>query len=191
MPDASLLAERIERIGVFSALQLGDLVCATPALRALREAFPGARITLIGLPWARDLADRLDYVDDLLDFPGFPGLPERAPDIAALPDFFSSAQARRFDLLIQMHGDGTLTNPVCAAMGARLSAGFYPKGGWCPDAQRFTPWIDRGAEVRRWLRLLQFLGIATPSEELDFPVRVDEQRRHRELAALHGLERHR
>jgi len=191
MRDEKLLPASIQNIGVFRALPLGDVLCATPALRALRGAFPSARITLIGLASVRDLVARLDDVDDMLEFPGFPGLPERSPDITALPDFLQEAQARRFDLIIQLHGDGALTNPLCATMGARLMAGFYPPGGWCPDAERYTPWPPRGAEVRRWLRLLQFLGMGTRGEELDLPVRADEQRRFRELAAVHRLQRHR
>lgn len=191
MRDEQLLPGSIERIGVFRALQLGDLLCATPALRALRAAFPSARISLIGLPWARDLVRRLDTVDDLLEFPGFPGLPESAPDIQALPEFVRDAQSQRFDLVLQMHGDGTLTNPLCATLGPRLAAGFYAPGNWCPDSQRFAPWPERGPEVRRWLRLLQFLGIDERGEELDFPVSKDEQQRYRDLAAVHGLQRNR
>jgi len=38
---------------------------------------------------------------------------------------------------------------------------------------------------------LQFLGMGTRGEELDLPVRADEQRRFRELAAVHRLQRHR
>jgi len=191
MRDEKLLPAYIENIAVFRALHLGDMLCATPALRALRGAFPSAQITLIGLPAARDLVSRLDYIDDMLEFPGFPGLPERAPDIQALPEFLLSAQAKRFDLIVQMHGDGMLTNSLCATMGARLTAGFYPTGGWCPDAERYTPWAPRGAEVRRWLRLIQFLGMAARGEQLDLPVRADEQRRYGELALVHGLQRHR
>jgi ADP-heptose:LPS heptosyltransferase len=135
-------------------------------LRALRAAFPSAHVTLIGLPGAQELVHRLGYIDRLLPFPGFPGLPGSEPQLAAVPEFFRSAQTSGFDLVIQLHGDGALTNPLCAATGARLTAGFYPLGGWCPDEQRFAPWSERGSEVRRWLR-------------------------HRELADLHGLQRHR
>jgi ADP-heptose:LPS heptosyltransferase len=163
--------EAPQNIAVLRALQLGDMLCAVPALRALRGAWPQARLTLIGLRWAREFAARFSrYVDDFIEFPGFPGLPERACDPRAFTAFLADAQDRGFDLALQLHGDGRLTNAVTALLGARHCAGFFPRGGACPDPARFLPWEPREHEVLRPLRLLERLGAAGTGIELEFPL---------------------
>src|SRR5436309_10334628 len=73
------------RIAILRALKLGDLLCTVPALRSVRAGLPGAKITLIGLPWARTFVDRYSaYIDDFLEFPGYPGLPEQPVDPSAV-----------------------------------------------------------------------------------------------------------
>ena len=66
------------RIAVLRALPgVGDLLCAVPALRAVRAAHPGAEVTLIGLPGATWFIERFrPYVDRLLPLTAWPGLPE-------------------------------------------------------------------------------------------------------------------
>lgn len=160
-----------ERVAVFRALQLGDLLCAVPALRALRAALPAARITLVGLPWASDFAARYSrYIDDFLAFPGAPGLPEGKGTAEDLCTFYAAAKEARFDVVLQMHGSGLHSNPVVQAIGARLTAGFYRAGEPCPDSQRFLPYPERESEVRRLLRLMEFLGAPSRGEQLEFPI---------------------
>jgi ADP-heptose:LPS heptosyltransferase len=147
------------------------LLCAVPTLRALRRGWPEARVTLIGLPWARELASRFPlYIDEFVEFAGFPGLPERRCEPHAALDFLRAAQKRRFDLALQLHGSGELSNPLVALLGARRTAGFFREGHYCPDPQSFLPWRDDEPEVERGLRLLAALGVAPSGLELEAPV---------------------
>jgi ADP-heptose:LPS heptosyltransferase len=163
-------------IAVFRALQLGDLLCTVPALRALRRAYPRARITLIGLPWARQFVARFRrYLDAFIAFPGFPGFPEQSYDAAALADFLKEAQSRRFDLALQLHGNGLLSNPLVALLGARRTAGYYRPGDYCADPQCFIPWRADEHEVHRYLALLRALGVPADDARLEFPVTDDDR----------------
>ena len=171
------------RVVVLRALKFGDLLCAVPAFRALRAAWPSAEIVLVGLPWAGAFVERYsDYLDGFREFPGYPGLPEREPRIERIPAFLSELQAERFDLAIQLHGSGPFVNSLCVLFGARRTAGFYQPGGYCPDAALFCPWPERGREVTRLLRLVEFLGLPTQGDHLEFPLRPEDFR------ALHELE---
>lgn len=159
------------RIAIFRALQLGDLLCSVPALRAVRAANPEAEIALVGLPWARELAVRLSrHVDAFIEFPGFPALPERECDFPQLAGFFERMNALRFDLVIQMHGDGRFTNPLVSLMGGRESAGFCRAGRYCPDRERYFLWRDDEHEVLRWLRLVESLGMPSKGTQLELPL---------------------
>jgi ADP-heptose:LPS heptosyltransferase len=171
------------RVAILRALKLGDLLCAVPALRAFRMAWPEAEILLIGLPWAQTFAERYrEYIDGFRVFPGYPGLPEREPDIAGIPLFVQEMQTERFDLAIQLHGSGSFVNSLIVLFGARRSAGFYLPGDYCPDAELFCPWPEHGREVRRLLRLVEFLGLAAHDDRLEFPLRAED------FLALEALE---
>jgi ADP-heptose:LPS heptosyltransferase len=158
-----------ERIAVFRALMLGDLLCATPALRALRHGLPHAEITLIGLPWAAGLVQRLPTVDRFIAFPGYPGLPEVAPDLVALPGFLAEVQAQRFDLALQLHGSGRIVNPLVASFGARRNAAFFKDDDWRAEPALSAPWPEQGHEIDRCLALTDRLGLPRCGRQIDLP----------------------
>lgn len=167
---------------IFRALQLGDMLCAVPALRALRCALPAVRISLVGLPWARQFAERFAmYVDEFLEFPGHAAFPEQEVRIDRIPEFYESIRARGFDLAIQMHGSGQISNMIVQSFGARCVAGFgLPAIEGCNKDDCFFPYPDSGPEPLRLLELTELLGAPPIGTHLEFPItRADES----ELAA--------
>ena len=171
--------ERHQSVAVFRALQLGDMLCAVPALRALRSQLPQARIVLVGLPWAEQFAARFHhYLDDFIAFPGHAAFPEQPVQQHRLADFYSTMRARRFDLALQLHGSGEQSNLVTRAFGARTMAGFGDDK--TAGTEAFFPYPEAGAEPIRLLGLLHQLGAQATSTDLEFPITDDDER---ELAA--------
>ena len=170
-------------IAVFRALQLGDMLCAVPTLRALRRARPREHIALVGLPWACTFARRFaHYVDEFIEFPGHPDLPESGSN-GDLEGFFAKMRARRLDLALQLHGSGRVSNSIVAAFGALEMAGFAAR-----DGGRFLAWRDRENEVERGLRLLSALGIPDCGTALEFPLSEDDKKELRQLEKRLGFD---
>jgi ADP-heptose:LPS heptosyltransferase len=195
VPTASMLTSA-RKIMILRALNLGDMLCAIPAMRALRAAAPRAEITLVGLPWASILLRRFpQYLDRFLVFPGFPGMPERRADLAAIPPFLAAMQAARIDLAIQLHGSGEVSNILVALTGAARTAGYrrLPENAVDPvgaATQEATPgwlaWQDGEHEILRCLRLMAAIG-APPTDAgaaLTFPVTAADERLLQRTAGL-------
>jgi ADP-heptose:LPS heptosyltransferase len=175
-----------KRIVIFRALQLGDMLCSVPALRALRRAAPHAHIALIGLPWAKSFVDRYDdLLDELIVFPGARGFPEQREEDSALPSFAAAMRERRFDLAIQMHGSGGVANDIVGQFGARACAGFVQPGETRDGC--FIAWPDTLPEPHRYLALTDALGAPSDSDALTFELTKQDLAEHAALVALHRI----
>jgi ADP-heptose:LPS heptosyltransferase/uncharacterized protein YjbJ (UPF0337 family) len=136
------------RLVAYRALGLGDLLTAVPALRALRAAFQGHRLTLAAPAALAPLAALSGAVDDVLDtaplaVPAAPG-----PEIA-----------------VNLHGRGPESHRALLAVRPRRMIAFgSPEVPW-----RGPPWRDDEYEVRRWCRLLVQSGIPADASRLDLP----------------------
>lgn len=169
-------------IVVFRALQLGDMLCAIPAFRALRHAYPDAHIALIGLPWCQSFVSRFAaYIDEFIEFPGYPGLPEITPRLTAIPAFLAAMQQRHFDAAIQLHGSGSYVNSIAVLLNAKRMAGFYLEGEYCPDPQGFMQWPENEPEILRYLKLMEYLGLSGADATLEFPLTAADRNEFNEL----------
>lgn len=190
--DAMPLLARFapKKVVVFRALQLGDMLCAVPSLRALRATLPAAHITLVGLPWAAQFVRRFPaYLDDFVAFPGHPAFPEQAVREDEMQAFYSLIRRRSYDLAIQMHGSGEISNAVVSAFGARKIAGYTPQqDGAESTSEVLVPYPDSGTEPERLVRLMEFLGAQAQGFELEFPITVEDVRELEESGLQSGLE---
>ncbi len=183
----------IRTIALFRALYLGDMLLAVPAMRALRQRFPDAEITLIGLPWAASLVERYPaYLDRFVPFEGYPGLPEVEVDRRRTRAFLRAQRKYHYDLAIQMHGSGANSNAFVRALHARRSVVYFPPGDKAARRRLSisAPYAADQHEVERNLGLVRLLGATRLDPRLEFPVlEKDAQECARLLATLSRKDR--
>lgn len=152
----------VRRIVVLRPCALGDLMFALPALGALRETYPDASITLLGLPWQADfLAGRPGPIDEVRVVPTIPGVgapPDAAEDgaaVAALLAGLNEGEHGGVDLAIQLYGGGRYSNPFLQRIGARHTLGMR-----APDAPPLERTLRYVYLQNERLRLLEVVGLA-------------------------------
>ena len=155
LPDAP-------RILVFEFWHIGDAVMADPLLRALRERFPRAEISLLCKPSARVLLEPSGIVDRFIEidvpWTAFEGKYElrRYTD----PQFVGAVRAlrrERFDMTIDSRMD-LRSNILAWIIGAHRRVGFDVPGGRGLLTDRVA---DRGEDAHKvvdWLAMLDPFG---------------------------------
>jgi ADP-heptose:LPS heptosyltransferase len=156
---------------------------ATPALGALRRTFPEAEITLLASAWHSNfLSGRPGPVDRVLVLPrvaGLAGQPVGAPPEDALPRFLAEARAYEYDLAVQLHGGGSVSNPLVSALGARWSIGLRAEDAAPLDAT--VPYRYYQSEVFRLLEVVALVGAQGSPEYPELVVSARERAAAAEL----------
>ncbi|QYJ16905.1 hypothetical protein Rxycam_02741 [Rubrobacter xylanophilus DSM 9941] len=139
------------RLVVLRALGLGDLLTAVPALRALRERFPGHR-PLLAVPAPLAPLARLATGFEVAD----------AAPLAPLPGELHGAA-----VAVNLHGRGPQSHRVLLAARPRRMLWFANPE--VPQSAEGPPWREEEHEVLRWCRLLAHYGIPADPRRLEIP----------------------
>jgi heptosyltransferase-3 len=118
--------QNIRRLAVFKMRNIGDVLMITPALRALRETFPGARITAVVNSGTEAMLANNPHVDEVLVYPRNEGEKDRLGALAKELRFVHELRRRHFDLTIGFtEGDRTAWYSLLCGAPYRLGIPQY------------------------------------------------------------------
>lgn len=178
----------IRRILVTAYGHIADTILAGPALRALRETYPAAHITLLGIPYAQEMFAACPYVDKVVIMNEFKrwgtrwGLFERLWEyVRLLPRLYG-----RFDMTVMLWRRSRFLLCLGWLIRAKVRAGLGDSARpyWTTHPVRIrddVPWFQ---DVNR--HVLEAIGITTMRSGLElWPAPQDEQAIEALLAEHH------
>lgn len=155
--------------------RIGDVVLTTPAIKALRRAYPGARISILVTPSTYDLVNGNPYVDEILvdDRQG------RHKGLFGFVRLVGDIRRKRFDLAIIFHTKRRY-NSACYAAGIPCRLGYKNNkfGFLLNHPLKDTRHLGEKHEARYCLEVLKAVGI----EAHDLDVFVPSQKKAEEWA---------
>jgi heptosyltransferase-2 len=152
---------------------IGDAVMTTPALRAVRETFPGARITVVANPLVAQLFEFHPDCDEVIEY----DRQGRHAGSTGFLRFVAMLRGKKFDCAILFQ------NAIEAALMAFL-AGVPQRAGFMTDGRRLllthaVPIGDRQRALHHtdyYLHMLAECGITTINKQQTLALRPEEIR---------------
>ncbi len=182
-PNAHILVVKLATIG--------DLLLATPALRALRETYPQARIDLLVPPASAGLLDGWKVIDRvivldkyLFDYPQ--QLLRHPANLKRLQPLWRELRGGHYDAVILMHHltlfFGRLKHQLLMrATGARWRVGLDNGHGWFLNVRVQDEGFGALHEAEYNLALTAAVGATTSDTRLELPISDEERRQARQL----------
>ncbi len=173
-----------QRILVVKLSDIGDVLTATPALRALRESFPDARVEALVPPNSTPVLAESPLIDDVVVFDKFqydrPADAFKPSSLAALVRLACDLRRRRYDCLVILHHLttrwGTLKYAALAlTSGVKIRAGLDNGRGWFLTHRARDGGFGVRHEVEYWLDVVGTIGAVTEDTSLEITITADDE----------------
>ena len=175
------------RILVVKLAGIGDLLLATPALQALRDTYPQAKIDLLVTPDSAGLLNGWNVINDILVLDkylfDYPVQVLRHPDtLQQLAPLFQQLRQNSYDALLLMHHltlpFGRLKYQVLTfATEARWRVGLDNGHGWFLNAKVEDNGFGAMHEAEYNLAIAETVGSTIRSRNLFVPLNDEERRK--------------
>jgi lipopolysaccharide heptosyltransferase II len=163
---------------------IGDVLTATPALRALRESFPAARLDALVPPNSAPVLAQSPLVDDVIVFDKFqydrPIDAFKPSSLAALVRFARDLRRQHYDCLVILHHLttrwGTLKYAALALTSrAKVRVGLDNGRGWFLTHRVCDRGFGARHEVEYWLDVVGTIGAETEDTSLEITIGADDE----------------
>lgn len=173
--DASVF-KNIKKILVIKFRHIGDVLLTVPAIRALKETFPGSNISVLVNSGTEDVLAGNPVIDELIVFDravkGLSAVKRYIKEIG----FLKGIRARDFDMSVDLTG-GDRAAIVSFLSGARYRIAWNPgKKGFAGKKFLYTHLADVDKQkhiVLQNLEVLKHFSITTDNTDVDFFIPED------------------
>jgi len=179
------------RILVVKLAGIGDLLLATPALRALRESYPEARIDLLVTPESAGILNGWNVLDNifvlnkyLFDYPQ--QMLKHPRNLLKLRPLWHDLRDGHYDVVLLMHH---LTLPfgrlkhqmLMRATGAKWRVGLDNGHGWFLNVHVKDKGFGAMHEADYYLAIAEAVGATIQDKRLTVPLSEDERQQARTI----------
>jgi heptosyltransferase-2 len=171
------------RILIARTDRIGDVLLSTPVIKALREKYPQAYISMVVAPYARDIVEGNPYLDEVIIYDK--DIKHRSW-IRSLK-FARRLKNKKFDLAVILHPTNRI-HLITFLAGIPKRLGYNLKFGFLNNLRRVhVKQEGRMHEAEYNLDLISSLGVSGNAQDLFMPIRLESEQWVRDLFAGYGI----
>ena len=152
--------------------RIGDVILTTPAIAALRQAYPNARLTIMVTPATREIVEDNPHLDEVIVY----DQKGAHKGVRGFFKFINYLRQQKFDLAIVYHTKKRF-NLICFLAGIPNRVGFKNNkfGFLLTHPIKDTRPLGDKHEYEYCLEVLKYLGVDAQVRDLFFPLHQDSE----------------